>query len=771
MSFDSEKIILPVLPLKDIIVFPNTVYPVIVGRNGSVDAIELAEKNDGQLFLLLQKNHEKDDILGKDLYRTGVVAQIVQMVKLPNGLIKVLIEGLYRAKATRISNQKNHIEANISYFTEFKRFTEENIAFLRTLQSEFRQFAKMNPNIADEIAIGVNQVQDNHHVLNYIMAHLPIDVKNKQKFLEILDISERLKFIDKAIRKEIAISEIQSDVQDKVRDHFMQAQKNQFIREQIRVLRDELGESESSDSTDKLRQKVLEAKLPEHAHNKALEEVEKIERTPIFSPESNVSQNYLDWLLDIPWHKKSDENIDLKSALDQLNKDHYGLEEIKDRILDYLSILKINATQKGPILCLIGPPGVGKTSLGKSIADSMKREFVRISLGGIRDEAEIRGHRKTYIGAMPGKILQSMKKAKTTNPVILLDEIDKLASDFRGDPASALLEVLDPEQNHSFTDHFLEIEYDLSQVVFLATANYFEGIPAPLLDRMEVIQLNSYLEREKEEITKSFLLPKILDDHKLDRTKVTISSQITKRIIRHYTREAGVRQLKQELSKVIRKVTRYFIENPKAQPFKVNSEHLTEFLGKEKFKEQVYKSSANIGVAIGLAWTASGGDLLPIEINLMPGKGKLVLTGKLGDVMKESAHAALTYIRSNVNNFDIDPEFHEKTDIHIHVPEGAIPKDGPSAGITITSALLSALKKKSLKNIAMTGEITLRGHVLAIGGLKEKLTSALRYGIKEVTIPFENENDYLDLSEDIRKELTVHFAKNFEDVIKIHNLV
>ena len=769
-SLENTYEILPVLPLKDMIVFPNTVYPVIIGREQSVNAIEEAKKTDNRLFLICQKDSSADDITGKSLYRVGVVAHIVQMVKLPNGLIKVLIEGLYRSKITRLNNHHEYLEAKVETYGTFKTFDEKETAVLRELISKFKDYVKLNKNIADEIAISVDQIQDLHHVMNYIVAHLETSLKDKQKFLETHELDKRLRTLKKLLDREHAISNIQIDVNDKVKNQILKTQKNQFIREQIRLLKEELGEDDELNELAALEKKIIDAKMPEHAEDKALEELARLERTSMFSPEATVLRNYIDWLTDLPWIEDESVSIELEEAKKQLDQDHFGLDDVKDRVLDYLAVQKINENQSGPILCLIGSPGVGKTSLGKSIADCMQREFVRISLGGVRDEAEIRGHRKTYIGAMPGKIIQAMKKAKTTNPVILLDEIDKMGTDLRGDPASALLEVLDPEQNSTFVDHFIELEYDLSKVTFIATANYYAGIPAPLLDRMEVIQINSYIEREKVSIAEHFLIPSLIKEHKLEKYKIGISSAIISTVINSYTREAGVRQLKQVLAKVIRKITRQFVENPKKKSLTVSKKLLIEFLGKEKYKDQAYKSTSNIGVAIGMAWTAVGGDLLPIEVICMKGKEKLLLTGKLGDVMKESAMAALSYIRSNAGEFGLDYDYFKDLEIHIHVPEGAVPKDGPSAGITLTSALLSAFLKKPLKRIAMTGEMTLRGHVLAIGGLKEKLMSALRFGIKEAIIPLENENDYDELDDDVKKELKIHFVSSYNEVAKLHKL-
>ena len=762
--------ILPILPLKDMLVFPNTVYPVIIGRQHSVNAIEEACSRDNKLLLLCQKNPDQDDVTGKDLYRIGVVAHIVKLVKLPNGLIKVVIEGLYRAKMSRFYNKKSLFEAKTETYGTFKEFGVEETALLRKISSRFKDYVKLNKNIADEIAISVDSIQDMHHIMNYIAAHLEITIKEKQKFLETLDLKKRLETLITLLEKEYQISNIQTDVNDKVKNQILKAQKNQFIREQIRLLKEELGEDDELNELNALEKNIINANMPSHVEDKALEELARLERTSMFSPEATVLRNYIDWLTDLPWNHISTEEIDMEQAKTQLDSDHFGLNDVKDRVLDYLAVQKVNEDQKGPILCLIGPPGVGKTSLGKSIADCMNREFVRISLGGVRDEAEIRGHRRTYIGAMPGKIIQALKKAQTTNPVILLDEIDKMGSDFRGDPSSALLEVLDPEQNATFVDHFIEVEYDLSKVTFIATANYYEGIPSPLLDRMEVIQINSYIEREKVQIATHFLLPTLIKEHKLEDKKITFNEEFISKVVRLYTREAGVRQLKQVLGKIIRKVTRFFVEHPKRKSIIINDAYLLEFLGKEKYKEQSYKTSANVGVAIGMAWTATGGDLLPIEVICMRGKEKLTLTGKLGDVMKESAMASLSFIRANSAEFGLNDTFFKDLEIHIHVPEGAVPKDGPSAGITMTSALLSAFLNKPLKKIAMTGEVTLRGHVLAIGGLKEKLMSSLRFGIKEAIIPLENENDYNELDEEIKKQLQVHLVSSYNEVARIHEL-
>ena len=726
-----DKSNLPVVALKDMVIFPKSVVPLIIGREHSVNAVEDAVIKDSIVIVVCQRDNKKEEIRAKDMYRFGVSVKIVQLTRLPNGLIKVLVESIEKVKILKFTNTKNTFYAEYESLKESFKITNELKAKQRKLNELFVNYASLNKNIANEISLSLNQLHDLDEVVYFVISHLEIKASAKQKILELNKFDDKINLLIKSIQSEIDVLLLQEDINERVRDKVLKTQRNHFILEQIRILKEELGEDdESSNDIEKLEDRIEVAEMPNHAFVKAREELNRLKMISFMSPEASVTRNYIEWLVDIPWKDKSEDAVDLKEAKQKLDDDHYGLKEVKDRILDFLAVLKIRNTFKGPILCLLGPPGVGKTSLGKSIANVMNREFVRISLGGVRDEAEIRGHRKTYIGAMPGKIIQAMKKAGTINPVILLDEIDKMASDMRGDPASALLEVLDPEQNNSFVDHFLEVEYDLSKVLFICTANFYEGIPAPLLDRMEIIQLNSYIENEKKHIAKDFLLPKIMKEHGLDNMNVTFQDKFILKIIREYTREAGVRQVHQQLSKLVRKITRRFAETEKLASYALTEKDFDEFLGKAKFKDQPYKSGSHVGVAIGMAWTSTGGDLLPVEVNIVKGKEKLSLTGKLGDVMKESAQASLSYIRSNAKLYNIEDSYFENKEIHIHVPEGAVPKDGPSAGVTITTAVLSAILNKKIKRIAMTGEITLRGHVLAIGGLKEKLMSAIRYGIK-----------------------------------------
>jgi len=757
---------LPVLPLKETVVFPYMVYPLLVGRESSLKALQEALSTERLVLLTAQRNFLKENPQPKDLYRIGVVARILQILRLPNGLVKALIEGVIRAKIKRFLRNSDFLEARIEVIPEASRVTPEIQAELRHVKSLFRQYVQLSHELPDEVLLAIDQVDNPQQVADFISAHVPQKVHVKQRLLQASGIESQLLEIAKLLRTEKEILEIERDIEDKVRSRIQRSQRNLYLQEQLRIIKSELGEEEIGEDFAFLEEKIHKANMSKEAYQKAMEEIEKLKFTPPMSPEYTVIRNYLDWLISVPWSKRTKDNLDLKVVQRILDEDHYGLERAKERILEYLAVIKLAKRVKGPILCLVGPPGVGKTSLGRSIARALGRRFVRVSLGGIRDEAEIRGHRRTYIGAMPGRIIQSMKKAKTKNPVFLLDEIDKMSMDFRGDPSAALLEVLDPEQNKAFSDHYLEVDFDLSEVMFITTANVRHNIPLPLQDRMEIIELPGYLEHEKLEIAKRFLIPRQMKETGLGKGDMRITDRAVLKIIREYTREAGVRNLERAISSICRKVARKMLINSK-KTYVINCRNLQEYLGVPKYPEKVIEEKNMIGGAIGLAWTEVGGDILTIEVTIMKGKGNLTLTGKLGDVMKESAQAALSYIRSRAEALGVDPDFYESKEIHIHVPEGAIPKDGPSAGITMATALVSALTQRPVRrDVAMTGEITLRGNVLPVGGLNEKLLAAQRAGIKKVILPRENQKDLQEIPPQVKKGLQIVLVRNMREVLR-----
>ncbi|MCA9743275.1 MAG: endopeptidase La [Deferribacteres bacterium] len=761
---------LPILPLKDIVVFPYMIFPLLVGREPSLRAIQEAMLLDKMIFLTAQKDTSTEDPEREDLHRIGVVARILQILKLPNGLMKVLVEGLVRAKIVRFMPVSDHFEANIEIFNDVERDDLEIHASMRKAAGLFKEYVHLNASIPDEILLSIDSIDSPHRLSFYISAHIQREIAFKQSLLEALDINQQLLQLIELLESEKEILVLERDIDEKVRHRINKSQRNFYLQEQMRVIQEELGEDGSIDSDlYPLREKILKARMPEQAEKKALEELDKLKNMPPMAPESSVIRNYLDWLVAVPWRDATSDTIEIQKAREILDEDHFGLEEPKERILEHLAVLKLVKELKGPILCLVGPPGVGKTSLGKSVARAMGRKFVRISLGGVRDEAEIRGHRRTYIGSMPGRIIQSMKKAKSINPVFLLDEIDKMSVDFRGDPSSALLEVLDPEQNKAFNDHYLEVDYDLSKVLFITTANVRSQIPEPLQDRMEVISLPGYLEHEKVQIATNFLIPKLLEQHGLDDKKVTFMQPAILRLIREYTREAGVRNLERELSAICRKIAKDIATNGKRKKsYKITASKVESLIDMPKFPERRRLSETRVGLAVGLAWTKYGGDILEIEVTILRGKGELKLTGKLGEVMKESAHAAMSYIRHKVNELGITAEFWKDNDIHVHIPEGAIPKDGPSAGITIATALISALTEKAVRpSLAMTGEITLAGRVLAIGGLNEKMLAAQRFGVKTVIVPNENENELKKLPPELKKGLEIIRVKHIDEVLDI----
>lgn len=760
---------LPVLPLKEVVVFPYMIFPLLVGREPSLRAVQEAMLLDKFIFLTAQKDVQTEEPLKDDLYRLGVVARIIQVLKLPNGLMKVLVEGLVRAKITRFLPISDHFEVKLDFLEDLDSETPDILALTRKTVAAFKDYVQLHPKLPDEILLSLEGIVSPSRAAHYISCYIHRDVRTKQEILEEINLKVQLELLLDLLNSECEILKLEHSIDDKVRDNIQWSQKKFYLQEQMRVIKEELGEEHGADTElSKIRDKIRKAKMPKETEVKALEEYNKLKSTPPMSPESSVIRNYLDWVTAVPWHKKTKDRLELAQAIQMLDEDHYGLKKPKERIVEHLAVLKLVKKLKGPILCFVGPPGVGKTSLGKSIARSMGRNFIRISLGGVRDEAEIRGHRRTYIGSMPGRIIQSMKKAKSMNPVFLLDEIDKMSQDFRGDPASALLEVLDPEQNRAFNDHYLEVDYDLSNVMFITTANVRGQIPKPLQDRMEIIELPGYLEFEKLAIAEGFLLPKALQAHGLHKKKVSFSKPAILKIIHDYTREAGVRELERNLNAICRKIAKEIASDSKNnKAYKVTPANIQTYLGLNKYSYHKRFDKPTIGEATGLAWTQYGGDVLEIEVNVVPGKGAFILTGKLGEVMQESAKAALSFIRSRVDVLKITEEFWKDSDIHIHFPEGAIPKDGPSAGITIAVAVVSALTgRKVNRKIAMTGEITLRGKVLAIGGLNEKILAAQRFGVKQVIIPKENENDVIELPPELKKGIKIIQVSHMDEVLK-----
>lgn len=762
---------LPLLALRGLLVFPSIVLHLDVGRDKSIAALETAMMSDQMIFLAAQKEVAMEEPAPEDIYRVGTVAKINQMLKLPNGTIRVLVEGLKRAEIVEFTNTEKEYEVTINALTDIHGDTHEEEALMRQLVNQFEQYIKVSKKVTKETFASVADVDESGRLTFMIASHLPIKMKNKQKILEIDDLKERMQFLLTIIANEKKVLDLEHKIGKRVQTSMEQTQKEYYLREQLKAIQKELGEGDGKLSeVDQLRENILERNMPEKVTEVALKELTRFERIPQSSGESSVIRNYLDWLISLPWQEKTEDTIEIAKAEKILDADHYGLEKVKERILEYLAVQKLTNSIKGPILCLVGPPGVGKTSLAKSIAHSIGRNFVRVSLGGVRDEAEIRGHRRTYIGAMPGRMIQGMKKAGTVNPVFLLDELDKMANDFRGDPASAMLEVLDPEQNHNFSDHFIGETYDLSNVLFIATANYVNNIPGPLLDRMELISIAGYTEVEKKHIAIEHLIPKQLKENGLQKGKLQIRDDALLTLIREYTREAGVRSLERTIATLCRKAAKIIISGKQKRVI-ITTKKLEEFLGRPIYRYGQMEKEDQIGTATGLAYTAVGGDTLSIEVTHYPGKGELILTGKLGEVMRESAQAAFSYIRSRSEQLHIDKDFYKKYDIHIHVPEGATPKDGPSAGITMATALVSALSGRAVRrDVAMTGEITLRGNVLPIGGLKEKSLSAHRAGITTIIIPFQNERDVEDIPKSVRDDLTFIQVKHLDEVLK-HALV
>ncbi len=757
----------PVLPLRDIVVFPHMIVPLFVGREKSVKALEDVMGNDKKILLVSQKDANDDDPGTDDIFTVGTIATVLQLLKLPDGTVKVLVEGGERAKIIRYLDNDEFFEAEAELDTPIVDNSKEMQALVRSVVKQFEQYIKFNKKIPSEVQATVSQIDDPAKLSDVVASYLSLTISSKQELLENSNLLSRLEKIYSVMEGEIGVMQVEKKIRHRVKNQMEKTQREYYLNEQMKAIQKELGDSdESKDEIAELEEKIKATKLSKEANEKAMGELKKLKSMSPMSAEATVVRNYLDWILSIPWRKNSKTKLDLVAAENILNEDHYGLEKVKERILEYLAVQKRTKKIKGPILCLVGPPGVGKTSLGKSIARATGRNFVRFSVGGVRDEAEIRGHRRTYIGSMPGKVIQSMKKAGSSNPMFLLDEIDKMGSDFRGDPSSALLEVLDPEQNSKFNDHYLEVDYDLSSVMFVTTANTL-NMPQPLLDRMEVITLSGYTEDEKLEIAKRHLISKQLRDHGLKPGEWSISEGALREVIRSYTREAGVRNLEREIAKLVRKAVKEIVLG-KVKSVKVTCRNLEKFGGVKRFKFGELEDSDMVGVTTGLAWTEVGGVILQIEAITSPGKGKVTITGKLGEVMQESIQAAMSYVRSRALDFGIQPSLFEKTDIHIHLPEGATPKDGPSAGVGMITSIVSVLTNNSVKrDVAMTGEISLRGRVLPIGGLKEKLLAALRSGIKTVLIPEENVKDLAEIPDNVIRGLNIIPVSKVDEVLKV----
>lgn len=765
-----ENLILPVVPLRDLVVYPHMVVPLFVGRENSIKALEAAMVENKKIFLVAQRKSTLDNPSPDDVFEIGTVSTILQLLKLPDGTVKVLVEGEARARSTFYSTKNGYLDATLSYLTEVNDALKpkELDILMRSLVSQFEQYVKLNKKIPPELLSATSGIEEAGRLADTIAAHLSIKVDNKQQLLEILDIGTRIERLMTVIEEEIDLLQVEKSLRQHVKRNMEKAQREYYLNEQMKAIQKELGAlNDEGTELEQIEKNINDAGMPKEAKEKSLAELQKLKMMPPMSQEATVIRNYLDWMLKAPWSKKNRIQFNLEKAKNLLDREHYGLEKVKDRITEYLAVQKRVKRLKGPILCLVGPPGVGKTSLGQSIANATGRTFVRIALGGVRDEAEIRGHRRTYIGSMPGKIIQKLCKAGVKNPLIMLDEVDKMAMDFRGDPASALLEVLDPEQNHTFSDHYLEVDYDLSDVMFIATANSLE-IPAPLLDRMEVIRLPGYTESEKVNIAITYLIPKQIVLNGLSMSELDLSEGAIQDIIRHYTREAGVRSLEREIASICRKVVKEILTNKRTKKVKVTRANLEKYLGVKKLRYGLAEQFDQVGQVTGLAWTSVGGELLTIESSVMPGKGKTIHTGQLGEVMQESIQAAMTVVRSRAASLNLPPDFYDSKDFHIHVPEGATPKDGPSAGIGMCTALVSVLTQIPVRaDVAMTGEITLRGQVLPIGGLKEKLLAAHRGGIKHIIIPEDNRKDLYEIPDNVLRKLKIHPVKSIEQVLNI----
>lgn len=762
----------PLLPLRGLLVYPSMVLHLDVGREKSVKALEKAMVEDNLILLCSQSEVNIEEPSQEDIFRIGTVAKVRQMLKLPNGTIRVLVEGMERAEIMEYLDNEEYYEVMAKERPEEENDDPEVDALMRTVLTQFEHYINLSKKVTPETLAAVSDIEEAGRLADVITSHLSLKIKDKQEILETVDVRNRLEKLLDILNNEREVLELERKINQRVKKQMEKTQKEYYLREQMKAIQKELGEKEGrAGEAEELRTQMQEKDLPDKIREKVEKEIDRLEKMPASSAEGGVIRNYVDWLLSLPWSERTEDDLDLAKAEQVLNEDHYGLEKPKERVLEYLAVQKLVKKLKGPILCLVGPPGVGKTSLARSIARSLGREFVRISLGGVRDEAEIRGHRRTYVGAMPGRIIQGMKTAGTMNPVFLLDEIDKMASDFRGDPSSALLEVLDPEQNNTFSDHFVEVPFDLSNVMFVTTANAVHNIPRPLLDRMEMLFIPGYTELEKLEIADRYLLPKQKKEHGLASEQLEIGQDVLLKVIREYTRESGVRSLEQQVAALCRKAAKQIVSAQEKEQIVIAPDDVKDYLGTAKFRYGMAEMEDQIGTVTGLAWTEVGGETLVIEVTVVPGTGKLTLTGKLGDVMKESAQAAFSYTRSKAGELGIAPDFHEKNDVHIHIPEGAIPKDGPSAGITIATALISALTERYVsKEVAMTGEITLRGRVLPIGGLKEKSLAAHRAGYRKVLLPKDNERDLGDIPESVREDMVFVPVSHMDQVLE-HALV
>lgn len=759
---------LPIVTLRDIVIFPHMIFPLLAGRPATQKAIEYSIMNDRMVMLLAQKDPTEEKPRKEDLYQIGVAAKVLQVLRLPTGLAKILVEGIARAQAQRISTVDDYLQAEISLIEETEDQSPKIKAAFRRAMNLFKEYVVLNKNLPDEMLLSLENMVEPNRLADFIASHIPLNLEKRQEVLEERDVFDRLILITRTLNDEVEILKIEQTLDSQVREKISRSQRNYYLQEQIRVIRKELGEEGDDDFSDirEYEVKIRRAKMPKDVRKKAKDELEKMKQMPVMSPEASVIRGYLDWLITIPWHKRTKDNLDLNAAVKILDEDHYGLRKPKDRILEYLAVMKLSQNLRGQIICFMGPPGVGKTSLGRSIARTLGRKFVRVSLGGMRDEAEIRGHRRTYVGSLPGRIIQQMKRAGTINPVFLLDEVDKMAVDFRGDPASALMEALDPEQNRCFSDHYLEVDYDLSQVLFITTANVRYNIPPALLDRMEVIELPGYLQYEKYMIARDFLIPKKLKEHGLDNKPIKFTENAVYKIIGEYTREAGVRELERCIAQICRRAARDFVQHGE-HPLTIKVNSLEKYLGVPKYIEKEITAEPRIGAANALAWTVEGGDILRIEVVLMKGKGTLTLTGHLGEVMKESAKASLSYIRSIGDRFKLEEKDFLRREVHIHIPEGAVPKDGPSAGVAMTLAMLSAFTKEKIPaDYGFTGEITLRGEILPIGGLPEKLMAANRLGLKTVFIPHRNMKDLTEIPPPVLKPLNIVLVKSIDEVLE-----
>jgi ATP-dependent Lon protease len=766
----NKQVVIPLLPLRDVVVFPHMIVPLFVGREKSIAALESAMKDEKSIFMVAQKNAKKDDPSKEDIYLVGTIGIIIQLLRLPDGTVKVLVEGKMRGAIKEYLKNDDYFLVKVSEIEDVDDQSDvKKQALMRSIKESFELYLKLSKKVHVEMMGTIAAIEDGSKLADVVVTHLNVKLEDKQKIMEIFNVGERLESIYSLMLSEIEILQVEEKIKRRVKKQMEKTQKDYYLNEQMRAIQKEMGEKdEFRNEIVDIEKRLKQKKLSEEATKKVRQEIKKLQMMAPMSAEATVVRNYIDWLIDMPWADKTENKFTLKESENILEEDHYGLKKVKERIIEYLAVQLLAKKNKGPILCLVGPPGVGKTSIAKSVARATNRKFVRISLGGVRDEAEIRGHRRTYIGAMPGKIIQSLKKAGSNNPVFCLDEVDKLSSDFRGDPSSALLEVLDPEQNIAFNDNYLDVDYDLSDIMFITTANVLQTIPAPLQDRMEVIRIAGYTELEKLQITKKFLIAKQLEANGLLPENIEFSRGALLRIIRQYTREAGVRNVEREVASVCRKVAKEIVNNGNKKKLKISSKSIPKYLGVPKYRHGEIEGKSEIGLTIGLAWTEVGGELLVIEASIMEGTGKMVMTGKLGDVMQESVQAALTYIRARAEQFGLPKNFYKKIDIHVHVPEGAIPKDGPSAGIAMATSIASALMKKKVRSdMAMTGEITLRGRVLPIGGLKEKILAAHRGNIKMVIIPKDNEKDLAEVPQNVQNALKIVFVDHIDEVLKI----